>query len=257
MNKMTRTFTEMDQAYSISQISEITNVPPTTIRSWEQSLGEAFPVSRDPQNNRFYTARHIYLIEEINRLREEDLSLASIRKLLIRKREADPDWDEQEGRKYYSSSDDSESEEPSQSLSIVERTEEPTDQSISILQQIQAEKEMFDYRITQFFDTLSTMLEEQKEFVTTEIDRAISELDEKHNSTNEKIEERIKQQLAGREEQLQSKLAEMIKEVTSRDQEKIAATIKKEFAEWALISKEEIETRNANKGFFSRLFNKK
>lgn len=255
---MVRTYSELEKAYTISQISEITKVPQTTIRSWEQSLGEAFPVSRDPQKNRYYTARHIHLIKEINRLREEDLSLPAIKKLLIIKRERDHDWDEkEEDINYNDSREETEPAEDSTSLSVIERSTESTDKGMAILNQIQAEKEAFDYRVTQFFDTLSLMLDDQKTFVTNEINRAISELEGKHESSNEDIEKRIKQQLTASEEQLNTKLEQMIKDVNDLGQEKIAATIKKEFSEWALITREEIESRNDHRGFFSRLFNRK
>ncbi|MEK5183205.1 helix-turn-helix domain-containing protein [Paenibacillus sp. FSL P4-0288] len=251
---MKHNYSELETAYSISQISEITGVPQTTIRSWEQSLEEAFPVSRDPQKNRFYTARHIQLIKEINRFREEDLSLPAIKKLLLMARERDQEWDERQDDINYNTNRESESE--SNALSVVERSIDPVDKSMAILQQIQEQQESFDYRVSQFFNTLSSMLEDQKSFVTTEINRAVAELEGKHDSASENIETRIQQQLANNEEQLHLKLEQMIKEVNATDQEKIADTIKKGLSDWALISREELESRKDQRGFFSRLFNR-
>ncbi|OXS54984.1 hypothetical protein B1A99_24705 [Cohnella sp. CIP 111063] len=72
------------RAYSIKDFSELVGVPQTTLRKWEEVLGEAFRVPRDAQNQRFYTKKHELWVAKINKWRDEkDLGLPLIKELLL------------------------------------------------------------------------------------------------------------------------------------------------------------------------------
>jgi DNA-binding transcriptional MerR regulator len=248
----------LEDAYTISKISEMTGVPQNTIRSWEEKLEEAFPVPRDPQGNRFYTARHVQMIKEILRLKDEEkFNFHQIKKVLNMLREREREASQ------LSPMDVMETE--SKELTVISHQDRVGDQQQSgmtvleqtLSEQIRSQNEAFDSRVAQFFNTLNGMLEEHKDFVSSEINKMLAS----NAQSNEHIIDNLEQKFAKQEEQLNTGIEKMksdiINEVAVADQEKITAVIKKELADWAVISRQEIEEMKEKKGFFGRIFGKK
>jgi DNA-binding transcriptional MerR regulator len=73
-----------EQLHSIQQISTKLNIPKPTLRFWEKEFEGLLLPLRTHGGQRRYTSEHIALVEKINALKKAGLSLAEIRRKLIR-----------------------------------------------------------------------------------------------------------------------------------------------------------------------------
>ena len=72
-----------DRRYAISEVSELTGVPPHVLRQWEGRYGGVLKPKRDRANRRIYSARDIEIVERIHHLtREEGLTTAGAKQRL-------------------------------------------------------------------------------------------------------------------------------------------------------------------------------
>jgi DNA-binding transcriptional MerR regulator len=70
------------ETYSIQQVSKIANVSKHTLRFWERELNGIIVPLRTNGRQRRYTQHHLFMIEEIKKLKEKGLSLLDIKKFL-------------------------------------------------------------------------------------------------------------------------------------------------------------------------------
>ena len=71
-----------DRRYAISEVSELTGVPPHVLRQWEDRYGALNP-KRSRANRRIYSARDIEIVQRIQHLtREEGLTTAGAKQRL-------------------------------------------------------------------------------------------------------------------------------------------------------------------------------
>jgi DNA-binding transcriptional MerR regulator len=70
------------KAYSIQEVSDRANVSKHTLRFWEIKLSGILVPLRTDGHQRRYTAYHLFIIEEIKRLKKKGLSLMDIRQIL-------------------------------------------------------------------------------------------------------------------------------------------------------------------------------
>ncbi|MGD8881556.1 MAG: MerR family transcriptional regulator [Desulfobacterales bacterium] len=70
------------QRFTIQEISEKLNIPKPTLRFWEKELGRFLVPSRTPGGQRRYTVENFHIIQEINKLRKEGMSIAEIEREL-------------------------------------------------------------------------------------------------------------------------------------------------------------------------------
>lgn len=73
-----------EQLHSIQQISTKLNIPKPTLRFWEKEFEGLLLPLRTHGGQRRYTSEHIALVEKINALKKAGLSLAEIRRKLVR-----------------------------------------------------------------------------------------------------------------------------------------------------------------------------
>lgn len=67
------------QSFTIKQVSRRLNLSTHTLRFWEKELQGILTPLRTKGGQRRYTAEHLFLIEEIKRLKRKGLSLMDIR----------------------------------------------------------------------------------------------------------------------------------------------------------------------------------
>ncbi len=68
--------------FTIQQVSTKLNIPKPTLRFWEKELDGIIVPIRTQGGQRRYTFEHIPIIEKINNLRREGMSLADIKREL-------------------------------------------------------------------------------------------------------------------------------------------------------------------------------
>ena len=73
--------------YSIQEVSTRTNVSKHTLRFWERELNGIIVPLRTDGGQRRYTSNHLFIIEEVKRLKKKGLSLIEIRKTLYSSRD--------------------------------------------------------------------------------------------------------------------------------------------------------------------------
>ena len=67
---------------SIQEVSQRLGLTPHTLRFWEKALGEVIVPLRTKGGQRRYTLEHLFVIDEIKRLKTKGLSLANIKEEL-------------------------------------------------------------------------------------------------------------------------------------------------------------------------------
>lgn len=70
------------QAFTVRQVSEMTNIPPGTIRQWEKSLEGVLVIPRDEKGARYYTQFEIDALLRVKALRDKGVSFEVIRDIL-------------------------------------------------------------------------------------------------------------------------------------------------------------------------------
>ena len=70
------------ETYSIQQISKMANVSKHTLRFWERELEGIIVPLRTGGGQRRYTPYHLFVVEEIKKLKKKGLSLLDIKKIL-------------------------------------------------------------------------------------------------------------------------------------------------------------------------------
>jgi DNA-binding transcriptional MerR regulator len=68
--------------YSIQEVSTRANVSKHTLRFWERELTGIIVPLRTDGGQRRYTSYHLFIIEEIKRLKKKGLSLLDIKRIL-------------------------------------------------------------------------------------------------------------------------------------------------------------------------------
>jgi DNA-binding transcriptional MerR regulator len=68
--------------YSIQEVSTRVNVPKCTLRFWEKALNGIIVPLRTNGGQRRYTSDHLFIIEEVKRLKKKGLSLVDIKRIL-------------------------------------------------------------------------------------------------------------------------------------------------------------------------------
>jgi DNA-binding transcriptional MerR regulator len=71
---------ELPKTLSVREVSEKLGVSAPTLRFWEKELEGVIVPFRTKGGQRRYTLEHLFVIDEIKRLRKKGLSLANIRK---------------------------------------------------------------------------------------------------------------------------------------------------------------------------------
>lgn len=216
---------EEHAAYAIKEFSEMTGVPQQTLRHWEEKLGEAFVVPRDPQQQRFYTRRHLKKVQLIQKWREvNDHGMAQIKDMLLAI--------EQEGGEY--------SDNPSET-STTELGFHSNAGNTPTIQQIQMIVGSFEERMQQFSSQLDLMLREhsdnQRQYIKQEIDSLKEELALKEESVVSRLEDSLKTNLQKGDESLK----EQLQSSRSDLQQHVEAAFKQHVDDWAIVSKSELE----------------
>lgn len=67
---------------TIQEVSQRLGLTPHTLRFWEKALGEVIVPLRTKGGQRRYTLEHLFVIDEIKRLKSKGLSLANIKEEL-------------------------------------------------------------------------------------------------------------------------------------------------------------------------------
>jgi len=70
---------------TIKQVSQRLNITRPTLRYWEKEMDGLLVPLRTPGGQRRYTLKHLFMIEEIRRLKEKGLSLVNIKNTLNHK----------------------------------------------------------------------------------------------------------------------------------------------------------------------------
>ncbi|WP_059040702.1 helix-turn-helix domain-containing protein [Paenibacillus rubinfantis] len=253
-----------EKAYTIKEFSELTGVPQNTLRNWEEKLGEAFVVPRDPHENRFYTDRHLELVRLIQKWRdsEYELSFTQIKQMLLHMQEAGPTT--------RSFSPPTDGEGGSNSLVAVSQS---GGQAIQ-LQEMQQLVVGMEQRMQQFFGQLDQVLqkhaESTQEFVRSEIESLKASQDQRDEKIIHEIETKIQEKLNVEQEQivqnvqsikeeLKSHVAassagakEQLEELMASAKSEIQQQMKDQMSEWAVISRNELGglAKKKKRGFF-------
>ena len=69
----------LDQHFTIQQISRKLNIPKPTLRFWEKELDGIITPLRTPGGQRRYTLEHIGLLQKIQRMRKQGMRLSEIK----------------------------------------------------------------------------------------------------------------------------------------------------------------------------------
>ena len=72
----------LPQMLTIQEVSDQSNVTKHTLRFWEKELDGILVPHRTKGGQRRYTPKHLFLIEEIKRLKKKGLSLPAIKRRL-------------------------------------------------------------------------------------------------------------------------------------------------------------------------------
>jgi len=75
-----KTMEELSKTLSVREVGEKLSVSASTLRFWEKELEGVIVPLRTKGGQRRYTLEHLFVIDEIKRLRNEGLSLADIKK---------------------------------------------------------------------------------------------------------------------------------------------------------------------------------
>ena len=69
----------MEELFTIQQISRKLNIAKPTLRFWEKELNGIIVPLRTPGGQRRYTQEHLSIIQKINRMRKQGMSLSEIK----------------------------------------------------------------------------------------------------------------------------------------------------------------------------------
>ena len=72
------------QMHAVSEVAEMLDVPPGTVRQWEKSLEGVLVIPRDKKGARYYTEFEIDSLRRVKVLRDKGVSFEVIRELLQR-----------------------------------------------------------------------------------------------------------------------------------------------------------------------------
>lgn len=259
--------TMFEKAYTIKEFSDATGVPQNTLRNWEEKLGEAFVVPRDPHENRYYTERHLELIRLIQKWRdsEYELSFTQIKQMLLHMNMAGPK------NEMYSAP----SGEEGGSNSLVSLSQQNS-QSLQ-LQEVQQLVVNMEERMQQFFGHLDQVLQTHAEtthaFVRQEIETLKSSQSSRDENLIQKIESKFHDKIQEEHREFLSSInsmkdefrsqVETTTETNKRHLDVLMANTKSEFQQqlednmknWAVISREDLEReenarKKKKKGFF-------
>lgn len=259
--------TMFEKAYTIKEFSDATGVPQNTLRNWEEKLGEAFVVPRDPHENRYYTERHLELIRLIQKWRdsEYELSFTQIKQMLLHMNMAGPK------NEMYSAP----SGEEGGSNSLVSLSQQNS-QSLQ-LQEVQQLVVNMEERMQQFFGHLDQVLQTHAEtthaFVRQEIETLKSSQSSRDENLIQKIESKFHDKIQEEHREFLSSInsmkdefrsqVETTTETNKRHLDDLMANTKSEFQQqlednmknWAVISREDLEReenarKKKKKGFF-------
>ena len=252
-----------EKAYTIKEFSELTGVPQNTLRNWEEKLGEAFVVPRDPHENRFYTDRHLELVKLIQKWRDSDfeLSFTQIKQMLLHMQDAGSPT-----RNFGAPIGDE-----GGSSSLVPFSQ-PGSQSLH-LQEMQKLVIGMEERMQQFFGQLDQVLhkhvETTKEFVKAEIESLRESQDQRDEKIIQEIETKIHEKLNVEQEQIVKNVQsikdelkshveasrtgakEQLEEYMAAAKSEIQQQMKEQMSEWAVISRNELAglTKKKKRGF--------
>ena len=73
------------ETFTIQEVSHMSDVTKHTLRFWEKELGSVIVPLRTKGGQRRYTKEHLFIIEEIKRLKQKGLRLIEIKKRLNEK----------------------------------------------------------------------------------------------------------------------------------------------------------------------------
>lgn len=258
-----------EKAYTIKEFSDATGVPQNTLRNWEEKLGDAFMVPRDPHDNRFYTDRHLELVRLIQKWRdsEYELSFTQIKQMLLHMNAA--------GSTTGMFMPPSGGEEGSNSLVSVSQS---NSQSLQ-LQEVQQLVVDMEARMQQFFGHLDQVLvkhaETTQEFVRNEIETLKNSQASRDENLIQQIESKFHEKIQEEHKEIVSNVNSMKDEFKSQVEtttanskqqlEELMATTKSQLQQqleenmkkWAVISREDLENSNRKKrkgflGLFGR-----
>lgn len=261
-----------DKAYTIAEFSELTEVPQTTLRHWEEKLENAFIVPRDPQKNRFYTDKHLKIVQTVQHLRDsKDFSLPIIKEMLLMLQSRE--------QGLYDDTLDS-----STTAMVSSYSDNPTSQVSLQLQQVNQMVVSMEERMNQFFGTLGQVLndhaDQQRDFIRQEIGTLREELNVSDHELIQKVDEKLQERLEKDEgvlreglqtlkedmsneqralqEKLESGLTEKMEQQIAGSRSEmetiIANQLNKQMEDWAVFSKEELNTLKKPKKKFLGLF---
>jgi DNA-binding transcriptional MerR regulator len=83
--RQTRNISHTMHNLTIKQASEITGIPPYTLRFWEKEFEGILIPSRTNGGQRRYNEEHISIIEDIKRLKKQGIYLSRIKEKLSNK----------------------------------------------------------------------------------------------------------------------------------------------------------------------------
>ncbi|MFB5268159.1 helix-turn-helix domain-containing protein [Paenibacillus enshidis] len=213
---------EFEKVYTISEMAEITEQHQSTIRSWEEKLGDAFYVPRDAQNNRYYTSHHIDLIKTIKELRDENYSMPMIQKFILKVMEM---------RANGFTNSNIEEEGGGQSLV-------PTQAPGTALQQQQMHSLVVDLsnRLNGFLTNLDNVLNSHIEKNEEMLSRHINELKELSVDSSNEVKAAINQQIQDN----MSTIKEGVQETLQNSVNSLSEQMQNNLNEWAVVTREHL-----------------
>lgn len=220
---------ELERIYTISEIAEITEQHQSTIRSWEEKLGDAFYVPRDAQKNRYYTSHHIDLIKTIKELRDENYSMPMIQKFILKVME-------KQGAVFPNS--DVEEEGGGQSLV-------PTQAPGAALQQQQMHSLVVDLsnRLNGFLSNLDNVLNSHVEKNEEMLSRHIAELKELSVDNSNEVKTAINQQI----QENMASIQEGVKESLQTSVNSLSEQMQNNLNDWAVVTREQLKESASTK----------
>lgn len=220
---------ELERIYTISDVAELTEQHQSTIRSWEEKLGDAFYVPRDAQRNRYYTSQHIELIKIIKELRDENYSMPMIQKFILKMME-----------KQSSSIPSNSTEEEGGGQSLV-----PTQAPGSALQQQQMHSLVVDMsnRLNGFLANLDTVLNSHVEKNEEMLSRHIAELKELSLESSTEVKAAVNQQI----QENMSTIQAGVKETIQTSVNSLSEEMQKNLDNWAVVTREQLKDTNTPK----------
>jgi DNA-binding transcriptional MerR regulator len=266
---------DFQKAFTIKEFSELTGIPQNTLRNWEEKLENAFLVPRDPHSNRYYTDRHIKIVDLIQKWRntEYEFTFAQIKEMLLRLQ------DEERLANFQSPVDGGEG-----SHSVVALSQSNSGAPISMgsgqIQQMQHMINSMEERMQEFFNKMDTVLQKHSDstqiFIKNEIETLKNEQIDKDEQLIQKIEDNfrqkideesslidknvssIKEELKNNLEQSRNEIQVHMESFLDKSKNEFQKQIEDSISKWAVISKDEISglQKSKKKGLWG-LFGKK